>query len=495
MARSLCSAAGRRRASSLAIALVLVAITAFTLVTISRTVVEQQRTSRRKHELSRAFYAAEAGVALVQHWGNFPADFTLNNALFQRITPTSANMLSTGSESLVDVSANPEILFPSLAAELADGEFTISRSTLNALNAGLFTSKYNRSLGKIREIQLLEPEAGDPVSCFFKIRSVGEGESGIDRTVMAYMTVSPVIAIRIPAALMSYNTAAAFGNARIHWGESWSKGNFNMLNRAQMDYLRPGDPNYDPEAIYRSEGIINFPNNWSWGLNRDLFDTTRARPGAAPASGNFDAFHHRLPAGTLAWPTFDYQTFKDFAKTHGRYYSTDAAGNIYRDGIEDYAHRVEFQTEFGVPDHEAAPYDLVFIDTIDNQPPRADGSNLSNVEVSGNGLGIKGIFWIGANFDASGIGSPPALAAMDPDGVSRSLDQIFMNGVIYTAGALEMSGNAGVYGSVITKRGFSGGGTPNVYYNSALADGLVLDNGNAGSVFKVVLQNNYGEDS
>jgi hypothetical protein len=161
----------------------------------------------------------------------------------------------------------------------------------------------------------------------------------------------------------------------------------------------------------------------------------RINPGEAPASGNYDhVFEQHLPAGTLSWPELDYQTFKDMALAHGRYYGTDAAGIIYRDGIKDSAHRVDFLTEFGVPNRDTAPYDLVFIDTIDAQPPAADGSNLATVSVSGNGLGLKGVFWMGANFSGGGVGSPPfILDAEDPNGdppPGGRLSKIFLEGVL-----------------------------------------------------------------
>jgi len=180
------------------------------------------------------------------------------------------------------------------------------------------------------------------------------------------------------------------------------------------------------------------------------------------------------------------------AITHGCYYSTDASGTIYKDGVEDEAHEVDFMTEFGIGNQNDAPYNLAFIDTIDGNPPESDGSNLATIAVSGNSIGIKGVFYIGANFDASGVGSPPTLTVEDPTGNLVPLSKIFMNGVLYSAGTLELSGNAGVYGSVVSELGFTGTGTPDVYYNEDLADGLELGNGNVGSVFRIDLENNYG---
>lgn len=468
---------GRRgqRGVMLAVVLFLAAITAFGTLYLSRSLIDHQRLNHRQRDLTRALYAAEAGVALVQHWSNFPADYTPNPTLFSRTTSTPN--------------------FPNLRAVLTGGGMTINSASLVSLGEGQFHASDGSDVSHLDSIQFLPPAAGDPVTCFFRLVCTGKSASGMSRTITAYMNASQSVTVSLPAALLSYNVAAAFGNARIHWGEAWAKGNFNMLNNSQMDYVSAGSTSFDPWAVYRTEGSIIFPNNWHWGNNKDLYDDTRQQPGAAPANGKYAAaFFQHLPAGTLNWPVFDYQTFKDMAMAHGRYYGTDASGNIYKNGIKDSAHRVDFLTEFGVPNRDTYPYDLLFIDTTNGQPPAADGSNLATISASGNSLGLKGVFWIGANFDGGGVGSPPfVLDARDPSGnppPSGQLSQIFLEGVLYSAGTVSMAGNCGVYGSVVAQRGFSGGGTPDVYYNHDLAAGLVLNNGNVGSNFILALEKN-----
>lgn len=457
-----------RRGSSLVITLVMLTVITLGLLWSTDTVMSQERLGQRKHSLSRAYYAAEAGVAQVLHWGNFPEDYTLDTSLFE----------ASGSD------------YPALEAAVSGNGYTITGADLASLGVGELRSQHDYDVAEIVEIELLGPDAGDPVSCLFKVRSVGRSADGIERTVLAYLDVNPITggpSVALPAALISFNTAGAKGNARIHWGESWAKNTFDMLNKSQMKYLDPGRSDHDPWAIYRSEANIDFPSNWKWGKNKDLYDPDREQPGLAPASGDYaDAFFQYQPEGALAWPEFDYDAFKDHAMANGRYYSTDSAGNIYRDGIEDAAHRVDFKTEFELDDRESAPFDFIFIDTIDGQPPAEDDSNLASIRFSGNSEGLKGVFWIGANFKVSGVGNPPSLVGTDPDGNMESLKKIFFHGVLYAAGTLEMTGNAGVYGSVVTQRGFTGSGTPDIYYDAALADGIPIDNGNAGSAFRVV---------
>jgi hypothetical protein len=220
------------------------------------------------------------------------------------------------------------------------------------------------------------------------------------------------------------------------------------------------------------------------------------RIGTDQKSGHF---YQGVPAASFPaeWPQFDYATFKQLALAHGRYYSTDASGNIYRDGIEDNAHRIDFLTEFGVENHATAPYDLIFIDTVNgtpsvDAPPAADGSNLAHISANGSNLGLKGIFYLGAHFSGTGLNNGTEGVTMEsPYGTTNNSVSIFLNGVMYAAGTMALQGGTNVYGSVVTQLGFTGGGTPDVYYNKSLADGLTLGNGNTGSPFKVTLQNNY----
>lgn len=310
-------------------------------------------------------------------------------------------------------------------------------------------------------------------------------------------TPTPTGIVQLPAAMINCNIGSSGGNVKVHWGEAWSKDGADMASKADLGYLSTADANYDPWAKYRTEGDLIFPASWQWGSGKDLYDPTRQQPGLAPASGDFaNAFYQNLPAGTLQWPTFDYQTFKDMAIAHGCYYGTDSSGNVYRSGIKDAAHLVSsFLTEFGVADRASAPYNLVFIDTFNGLPPAANGSNLATISVSGTGLGLKGVFWVGANFDAGGVGSPlPVSDAKDPNGnppPGGQLQKIFLEGVLYAAGTMSMGGNAGIYGSIVAERGYVGGGTPDVWYNFKLASGLELGNGNIGSVFKVAMRTNY----
>ncbi len=583
----------RRRGMVMAYTVLLITtIAAVSTAILCQMLIHQQGVNMRKRELNRAYYDADAGIAIVKHWGNFGEDYTLDTDLFDYVDPQTQSEASPGTGFQWD-SGSLETQFPNFYAALQQGTITItaadlaSITTSGGITIGDLVSNNGIGAGSIEsiEISLSSNNAGElviagagtgPVMAAvdeggeedddddapsvpswatlppgstltpeFVVRSVGVSEHGLRRASIAFMDISPFIKLVLPAALVSWNTATAFGNAAVHWGESWSKLNFNMLNKSQVDgYLDRTASGWDKWAKYRTEGKIVFPNNWQWknstpynqpgklylDANSDGIQDTGAtlgakgrQPGLFPdGSGNYrDAFYQDVPVGSMQWPDFAsfYDEFKEFAIDHGRYYTTNSSGQILKDGVpvtgfkEEFTKWADANADGSVTSTERhdAPYDIVFIDTTDGLPPAANGSNLATVQLAGNGAAFKGIYYICANFDGQGVGNPPDLIQVekptdddndgiagepeDSDGVisggvpnGSDLSKIFLDGVIYSAGTMSLSGNAGIYGCAVAQKGFTGGGTPNIWYNWRLKNGLNLQNGNAGSRFRTVLR-------
>lgn len=534
----------------MAVALFLVALASVSVLLMVQTMHDHQNMNDRRRELNRSYHAAEAGIDLVIHWGNIQEDYTDDPELFEYEQPETLEAFGTG---LILATGSLEDRFVALHTLLSEGPLEIDTDALagietesDELQIGRFMSSYDAGMGRIKKIKLMLPDdpdapaipAGSTIDPEMVVMSVGQSEKELEYTVTAWVDLAPFIAIQLPAALVSFATAAAFGNAAIHWGEAWSKANFDMLNQSQVGYLSLADANHDPWAKYRTEAKIVFPNNWSWDSSSPwnaarLYGTetggisnlnpaaasgtannpanqtpaTGMRPGLMPTgTGNYrDAFYQDVPPNTLEWPEFAsyYQEFKDYAISHGRYYTTDASGNILNadgdivDFIEEFQADVDGDGDVTSAEREEYPFDLVFIDTTDGNPPAVDGSNLATIDISGGSPGIKGLYYICANFDATGVGNPPALTNAEKPDLSDpgDIDKIFLDGVLYAAGTAEMGGNCGVYGSVVAERGFLGGGTPNIYFNHKLKDGLELENGNVGSRFKVVLATSQPGDA
>jgi hypothetical protein len=489
---------GKKRGSILVVTFFLVMITAFGSIWMVTTMQDHQKLNARRMDLGRAYFAAEAGVQQVLHWGNNPEEYdNVDSAgLFYRDPDTGE--------------------FPNLTETLNEaGEYVISDELL-----ATFASRHNFNISNIKSITLIPPNDNDPVTCLFKIRSEGITISGASRRVLAYVEPTPFdsLEVQINAGLLSLAAASQHGNGRVHWGESWSKSDFDMLTKPQSSYLDNTDAEYDPFTKYRSEGNLLFPSSWKIynpakpNKPGDIHDVETERfPGTDPASGNYEnGFEQLIPDGVLEWPDFrsKYEIFKKQSYLHGRYYSTDENGNIYKDGVEDEAHKINFDLEFAVADRADSPYDIVFIDTIDGNPPADDNSNIATISNSGQNYGMKGIFYICANYDQAGTGKPAELDVEKPvfnaDGsvslvpwhlpepdVGNGNYGVYLDGVFYCAGTAHFQGSPVIYGSVIAEQGYLSGGTPEIYFNYNLKAGLEISNGNVGSVFNIRLQKNF----
>jgi hypothetical protein len=487
-----------RRGSVLVVSVILCVTAAMTAVLLVKTMVDHQRINTRRRDIARSFFAAEAGIAQVLHWGNFPNDYDglgTNGYFYRDFTQADWPF------------PNLTIQTPGASSVVVDGSKLHTFMTTT-------TDGTPYESGHIASIILESPSASDPVPCTFKVRSTGATAAGLDRTILAYLQKSPVLIskLQLGGALLSMATAAQGGNAKVHWGEAWSKSDVTMPATSQCSHIDKTSGSYDPFVSYRTEGSMIFPATWKVGAGKDIYDpATRNSPGDAPALGHYSdkpllpdgtyrtytQLDQHLPAGSLQFPDLlaAYNDFKIAAKQHGRYYGTDAAGNIYLDGIKDAAHLVDFNTEFGDSDRDADPYDLLFIDTIDGNPPNALGTNLATISNSGTGVGMKGVFWIGANMLQKGAGNPANLLAESPatGHPKTTLGKVYLDGVLYCAGTIDVTGNPVVYGSVVAQKGFTGSGTFDVWYNWRLKDGLPITPGNVGSNFSIVLQDNHAD--
>lgn len=426
----------QRRGAMLVTTLVLMILCSGISLWMAKTLLDQQLQNCRRRELARAYYAADAGVQLVLHWGNVPADYTPNLNLFVQGTSSPT--------------------FSALRMQLASGGLDLSQSTLASLGAGTFTSDYNYTVSQINRLQILNHTAGDPVNCIFKIISTGRSLNGLQRTVTAYVTENAAmnpLTLSMPACLISFQDINFGGNGAIHWGEAWAKGNISGADGS-------GKKGPDQWVNYRAEGMIN--------------------GGAADPK-----FYSSVPRGTLNWPNFDYQTFKTIAMAHNNYYY-QKNGNWYVPG--------QNGTDVAAdPFNRAIGSDeLIFLDTLDRQTPRSDGTNLFSIQFSGNNTNNQvGVYWFGGNVTLRGQGNPPAVTGTDPNGGNQSLSKVFLNGILYAAGTISFGGNANVYGCAVAQRGFTSfTGTADCYYNAAFKNGIPVDTGVAGSRFSVALQMN-----
>ena len=172
-----------------------------------------------------------------------------------------------------------------------------------------------------------------------------------------------------------------------------------------------------------------------------------------------------------------YQVFKDHARRFGAYYVPDREGRLYKNGMM-YPSAARMPAEVFGSQAVGDQHGLVFIDTLDQQPPAE--TNLPTLVLDSPYM--EGTLYINAHviLRPEGRGetipalSPPVEAA--PGFASRipvTLTGVTIRGVLHVSGTLTVEGQPRVFGAVAAGRGLAGGGVLEVWYNADLGRGRV----------------------
>ncbi|PKO17532.1 hypothetical protein CVU37_08570 [candidate division BRC1 bacterium HGW-BRC1-1] len=123
------------------------------------------------------------------------------------------------------------------------------------------------------------------------------------------------------------------------------------------------------------------------------------------------------------------------------------------------------------------PDRILFIDTIEGTQNGTYGNIAMN---SSDNWFWKGLLYLNSDFSTSGGGGFPSVLMKNPDqfaadpsgSTGTNTAGCYMDGILYVAGTMGRTGNASVYGTIIAKGGYGGSGSPDIYYNSRLKEGL-----------------------
>jgi len=517
----------------------LLLLSTFAVLTLTNSLFDYSRMQSKARDEQQAYYAAEAGALEVVSW------FNTNAMPLDHLGQSHAQLASlfkrdpeSGEFTTIHATLTPGMTIP--VGQDAIDQFLILRNTSGTV------------VGSVTSLEIFYPDEPLPVPIprlICGIRSVGACKGG-RKIVIMYVADQALRVDGTPGVIVSRAGVELGGTANAHWGEVWAKDNLILSN---LDKLAHGSTTQDdPWLKFRAEGKLLFNTTWSpplWGLPSllevltdpylrylNLFspgnysvETTAADPWQYPldnvAYENFDyKFSYTGDVNgvavntpmmqqyqTLRWPNYPYQTIKEIAQKRGRYFGVDSRGNLYRDGVKDPTDPRYYQftdlRELNHPDlskigttnddgslytWDDLPYDVVFIDTLDGNPPAADFSNMlvkKDIALQGGGLQWKGLYYIchDVTITGSGSGSLPARVCPDPAGAPHGLN-IFLDGMMIVQG--QFTNNAGdhvIYGSLYAEFGYSGTGGLDVYYNPRLKFGFPVPIENAVDIalFKV----------
>jgi len=259
----------------------------------------------------------------------------------------------------------------------------------------------------------------------------------------------------------------------VHWGDLTAKGNVELGKLQDV----PTKTQLAPVSG-QAYGDMTDPED-RWVNIRVGGKAKFSPPPASPADVPSNVQSNLDPVPGLTQDTWDYEALKQDAQRYGSYYTRDQNGLLYHDG------KVEpglgltadevFQSD-AVGDHQG----LVFVDTLDQQPP--SGKNLGILTVRTGYM--EGFFVVNANLNLQpqGVGktvnalSPPTDAGSSPASrVWVGLTGVHVQGVLLAAGELKYSGEPRAYGVVVALGRLKGpSATPlEVWYEQDLQSGFV----------------------
>jgi hypothetical protein len=131
---------------------------------------------------------------------------------------------------------------------------------------------------------------------------------------------------------------------------------------------------------------------------------------------------------------------------------------------------------------------MLFIDTPEGT---INGTPVTISVNSSDNFFWKGMIYLNGNWSTSGGGAFPDVLMKDPDQYAADptgtttgakIPYCYLDGLLYVTGTLDRTGNASVYGCLVTKAGYGGTGSPDIYYNTRLKSGLFSSISGSGSL-------------
>jgi hypothetical protein len=188
---------------------------------------------------------------------------------------------------------------------------------------------------------------------------------------------------------------------------------------------------------------------------------------------------HQYPTPGVRIDQWDYDSIKKIALRWGTYYRLDHAGLLHPQGASDSDQGIrpaEVLESQIVGNHRG----LVFIDTVDGQPPRVDniGTLVLDTDYVEGLLVVQGHVVLRPREAGKSV---PVLSPASPGTQSLGarvpvqLSGIHINGLLYAAGTIRIERSVRLYGAMMARQSVTSIGTGTVmevWYNADLAQGL-----------------------
>ena len=375
---------------------------------------------------------------------------------------------AAGRSQFVGTVERPDIMLD--AANQADNQ------TLNDSPSGFYNVL--GGLGRILKLKVYGPLQPGLLS------TVEVTATTVDRRPVARTVQLQLGAVSIPAVRAAVQIGQALGTLQpggespvlVHWGDQRVLGDL-AVQRVEDLVLKSSTA---PVTGQSYDQMLYAQDRWTeyWiGGTVSVISPPLGQGANPPLPDNVHLNQYPTPGVRL--DRWDYDSLKKIALRWGTYYRLDRAGQLHPQGAPDSdqgiasADALESQA---LGDHRG----LVFIDTVDGQPPLADnmGTLVLDTDYFEGLLVVQGHVVLRPRAAGKSVPvlspSPPGTQSLGTR-VPVQLSSIHVNGLLYAAGAIKIERSARLYGAMMAGQSVTSIGTGTVievWYNADLAQGL-----------------------
>ena len=375
---------------------------------------------------------------------------------------------AAGHSQFAGTADRPDIMLD--AANQADNQ------TLNDLPSG-FPNALG-GLGRILKLKVYGPLQPGLLSTV-EVTATTVDLRPVTRTVQLQLGAVTIPAVR--AAVQVGQTLGAMqpggeSPVMVHWGDQRVLGDLAVQRVEDLALKRTEAPvtgqSYD-EMLYAQDRWTEY---WIGGT----VSVISPPPGQGAHPPLPENVHlHQYPTPGVRVDQWDYDSLKKIALRWGTYYRLDRAGQLHPLGAADSDQGIMPEAVLEsqvIGDHRG----LIFIDTVDGQPPSVDNMGTLMLETDY----VEGLLVVQGHVVCRPRAAGKSVPALSPSlpgtqslgsRVPVQLSGIHVNGLLYAAGAIRIERSVRLYGAIMAGQSVTSIGTGTVlevWYNADLAQGL-----------------------
>ncbi|HJT19655.1 MAG TPA: hypothetical protein VJ746_04245 [Nitrospira sp.] len=334
-----------------------------------------------------------------------------------------------------------------------------------------------RGLGRVTRMKLYRPLRPGLLATL-EVTAATTGAKSMARTVQIQLGALAIPAVRaavqIGRGLGSLQPNGESG-VRVHWGDQRVVGDLIVRMLEHMPVKTASAPvtgfPYDPAK----QALDRWTEYWIGG------DVTVTAP--PPGATNHpllppNVHNHQIPSPGVRLDQWEYDSIKKLSLRHGNYYRLDRQGRLHsQEDLEgEGMAAADVLKSQGVGDHRG----LVFVDTVDGQPPRSDNMGTLILEAGY----LEALLIVQGHVilrPGDGGHSIPVLSPA-PDGTNSlgsripvELSGIHLQGLLVAAGTVAIERSVRVFGAIMAGETIVTQGDRSnleVWYNADLSKGL-----------------------